>query len=55
MRWFDMRRLWFDAQYNNVDKTKTMDNETFTLTAARLTLRIPPMILQYNPGMIDNP
>ena len=55
MRWFDMRRLWFDAAYNNVDKTKTMDNETFTLTAARLTLRIPPMILQYNPGMIDNP
>jgi hypothetical protein len=55
MRWFDMRRLWFDAVYNNVDKTKTMDNETFTLTAARLTLRIPPMILQYNPGMIDNP
>jgi hypothetical protein len=55
MRWLDMRRLWFDAAYNNVDKTKTMDGETFTLTAARLTLRIPPMILQYNPAMIDNP
>lgn len=55
MRWFDMRRLWFDATYNNVDKTKTMDSETYTLTAARLTLRIPPMILQYNPSMIDNP
>lgn len=55
MRWLDMRRLWFDATYNNVDKTKTMDNETYTLTAARLTLRIPPMILQYNPNMIDNP
>lgn len=55
MRWLDMRRLWFDAAYNNVDKTKTMDSETYTLTAARLTLRIPPMILQYNPNMIDNP
>jgi hypothetical protein len=55
MRWLDMRRLWFDATYNNVDKTKTMDSETYTLTAARLTLRIPPMILQYNPNMIDNP
>lgn len=55
MRWLDMRRLWFDATYNNVDKSKSLDNETFTLTAARLTLRIPPMILQYNPGMTDNP
>jgi hypothetical protein len=55
MRWFDMRRLWFDPTFNNVDKTKSMDAETFTLTAARLTLRIPPMILQYNPNMADNP
>jgi hypothetical protein len=55
MRWFDMRRLYLDPVYNNLDRNKTLDTETFTLTDARLTMRIPPFILQYNPEMIDNP
>lgn len=55
MRWLDMRRLYLDPVYNNLDRTKQFDAETFTLTDERLTMRIPPQILQYNPGMIDNP
>ena len=55
MRWFDMRRLYKDAKFNNLDRTKKFDAETFTLTDERLTLKIPPQILQYNPNMVDNP
>lgn len=55
MRWFDMRRLVKDAKFNNLDRTKKFDTETFTLTDNRLTLKIPPQILQYNPSMVDNP
>lgn len=55
MRWFDMRRLVKDAKFNNLDRTKKFDSETFTLTDSRLTLKIPPQILQYNPNMVDNP
>lgn len=55
MRWFDMRRLYLDATYNNLDRTKQFDAQTFTLTDARLTMRIPPQILEFNPGMVDNP
>jgi hypothetical protein len=55
MRWFDMRRLYKDAKFNNLDRTKKFDAETFTLRDERLTLKIPPQILQYNPNMVDNP
>ena len=55
MRWLDMRRLYLDSVYNNLDRTKQFDAETFTLTDERLTMRIPPQILEYNPEMIDNP
>lgn len=55
MRWFDMRRLYLDATYNNLDRQKQFDAVTFTLTNERLTMRIPPLIKEYNPAMIDNP
>lgn len=54
-RWFDMRRLFDDAQYNNIRGTRTIAGQTYTLSINRLTLRIPPMILSYNPNMPNNP
>ncbi len=54
-RWFDMRRLFDDPKYNNVVGTRTVDGQNYTLGANRLELRIPPMILNYNPGMQNNP
>lgn len=53
-RWFDMRRLWNDTKYNNVDATHPLDGATYTLKADRLVMRIPPAILRLNPGMPDN-
>jgi hypothetical protein len=53
-RWFDMRRLWNDTKYNNVDPSHQLDGSTFTLKAERLVMRIPPAILKLNPGMPDN-
>ena len=53
-RWFDMRRLWNDTKYNNVDATHPLDGATYTLKAERLVMRIPPAILRLNPGMPDN-
>jgi hypothetical protein len=53
-RWFDMRRLWSDTKYNNVDATHPLDGATYTLKAERLVMRIPPAILRLNPGMPDN-
>lgn len=55
IRWMDMRRLSGDAVYNNVDGIHTIDASTFTLKKTRLTMRIPPFILAFNPGMQDNP
>jgi starch-binding outer membrane protein, SusD/RagB family len=62
-RWFDMRRLSNDPLFPNVSTaTHKLYNDdagdtftTFTLTPARLTLRIPPYYLSQNPGMVDNP
>jgi hypothetical protein len=53
-RWFDMRRLSNDAVYNNIDPTHPLDGNNYTLKTARLTLKIPPAILNLNPGMADN-
>jgi hypothetical protein len=55
MRWFDMRRLFLDATYNNLDRKKQFDAQEFILTNERLTMRIPPMIREFNPTMVDNP
>lgn len=53
-RWFDMRRLAGDAKFNNIDGTHALDGTVYTLKPERLTLRIPPAILNLNPGMKDN-
>ncbi|UYQ91426.1 RagB/SusD family nutrient uptake outer membrane protein [Chitinophaga horti] len=61
-RWFDMRRLSVDPEFNGtVNKQHilyTADgniSQTFTLTADRLTFKLPPKVLFENPGMQDNP
>jgi len=54
MRWFDMRRLAGDTEYNNIDYTRTYGTETLTLQNNRLTMKIPAKIMLYNPGMVDN-
>lgn len=55
LRWLDMRRLFDDEAYGNVKKTRTVNGQVRTLTRDRLTLRIPPSVLQYNPSMPNNP
>jgi hypothetical protein len=54
LRWFDMRRLWSDTKYNNIDPVHPLDGSTFNLKVERLALKIPPAILKLNPGMPDN-
>jgi len=54
LRWLDMRRLFDDPLYNNLNLTRTIEGKTYTLTRDRLCLRIPPSVLNYNPGMSDN-
>ncbi|GAB1473511.1 hypothetical protein MASR2M69_09520 [Bacteroidota bacterium] len=54
MRWFDMRRLSTDPDYNNIDYTRPFGSETLTLQNKRLTMKIPAKILLYNPNMVDN-
>lgn len=55
MRWFDIRRLWNDPLFNDKKYIHKDDKGTYELTADRLTLRVPPKILSYNPGMENNP
>ncbi len=52
-RWFDMRRLSNDP-YNNIDPSHRLDGFIYPLKTARLTMRIPPAILNLNPDMVDN-
>ncbi|MNK97115.1 SusD family protein [compost metagenome] len=61
-RWFDMRRLSVDPEFKSLVKydhtvyTSTGNvSKTFTLLPDRLTFKIPPKILDENPGMQDNP
>lgn len=54
--WFDMRRLWEDPLFQDLKQmyVHTVGDETYTLTKERLTLRIPPSILQWHPEYTDN-
>lgn len=59
-RWFDMRRLSVDPQFSGVSLAHTLyladgSTQSYPLKPERLTLRIPPRILNDNPGMQDNP
>ena len=56
MRWLDMRRLWDDPVGGPmIQKTRTLGTETATLTADRLTLRIPEYVMRYNPEWTQHP
>ncbi|HWW42936.1 RagB/SusD family nutrient uptake outer membrane protein [Pedobacter sp.] len=61
-RWLDMRRLSLDPVFSSrtyTHHTYGADGVTVTqsnqLMPLRFTLRLPPLILQTNPGMSDNP
>ncbi|TJZ61517.1 RagB/SusD family nutrient uptake outer membrane protein [Sphingobacterium olei] len=60
-RWFDMRRLSKDPLFANTVYTHVLYNSTgevqerFTLSPARLTLRLPAKVRLYNPDMPENP
>ncbi len=53
--WFDVRRLWNDPLFHGKTYTHTDNGGTYTLTEDRLVLKVPPLIIGYNPGMPDNP
>ena len=55
INWFDVRRLWNDPLFNGKTYTHMDDQGTYTLSADRLTLKIPPLIVGYNPSMVNNP
>jgi hypothetical protein len=61
-RWLDMRRLSVDPLFSGAVYTHTLYNDdsfsnttTFTLSVNRLTLRLPPAIMQANPSFQNNP
>lgn len=60
-RWFDMRRLSNDPIFSGQPAaqhtvyTDATNGTTYTLTPNRLALRLPPLYLNQNPGMVDNP
>ncbi len=63
-RWFDMRRLSVDPLFGSQTYTHILYNDalpnttnitTFTLRPERLTLRLPPSIMDVNPQLTNNP
>jgi tetratricopeptide (TPR) repeat protein len=53
--WFDVRRLWHDPLFQGRTYTHTDNGGVYTLKEDRLVLKIPPLILGFNPDMPDNP
>jgi hypothetical protein len=53
--WFDVRRLWNDPLFHGKTYTHTDNSGVYTLTEDRLVLKIPPLVIGYNPDMPDNP
>lgn len=60
-RWFDMRRLSVDPLFSNTSYTHTVYAtngtvvKTFTLRPERLVMRFPPIIMDQNPALENNP
>ena len=56
MRWFDIRRLWNDPLFQDDKKNYThkVGEQTYTLTEDRLTYRIPPKVMSFNRGWVNN-
>jgi SusD family. len=59
VRWYDMRRLSVDPLFANIQYSHTVYAEdgtprTIDMPAERLVLKMPPKIMNENPGMEDN-
>ncbi len=55
-RWYDMRRLWDDPVGGPmIEKTRKLNDQTYTLTKERLTVRIPEYVMQYHTDWKQNP
>ncbi|ERJ57949.1 RagB/SusD family nutrient uptake outer membrane protein [Sphingobacterium paucimobilis] len=60
-RWFDMRRLSVDPLFSDQKHVHQVLSEsgdlvhTFPLRPERLTLRIPDIVMDANPGTVNNP
>lgn len=54
--WFDTRRLWNDPLFQDMKSmyTHTDGVQTWTLTEERLTMRIPPSVMEWHPEYTDN-
>lgn len=57
IRWFDMRRLAAEGRVPTFNRLDAQGNIIATLepNSPRYTLQVPAMVLQYNPGMKQNP
>lgn len=57
LRWFDMRRLDQDNRMPEVHRYDATGNRIATLTpgSERYTLQIPSQVINFNPGMQQNP
>ncbi len=56
LTWYDTRRLWDDPLFQDMKDyyTHTDGTETHTLTEERLTMRIPPSVMSWNPDFTNN-
>lgn len=56
LNWYDMRRLWNDPLFQDMKQyyTRTDGTNTYTLTEARLTMRIPPSVMTWHPEYVQN-
>ena len=54
--WLDMRRLWNDPLFQDYKENYAhpIGDEVYKLTEERLVMRIPPLVMQWNPGWQDN-
>lgn len=54
--WYDMRRLWDDPLFQDLKQyyTRTDGTDSFTLTKERLTMKIPPSVMIWNPDYVQN-
>ena len=55
-RWYDIRRLWDDPVGGPmIEKIRKLNDQTYTLTKERLTVRIPEYVMQYHSDWEQNP
>ncbi len=56
LTWYDMRRLWDDPLFQDLKQyyTRTDGTDTYTLTKERLTMKLPPSVMKWNPDFKQN-